>query len=127
MFCKNCGQELDEGTNFCTKCGNKLSVSNKKQIILPIISILVSILLSWYFFQVIDYIQQYRNWMGSSFVDIDYVHVTILIFIFSSVIMFIMLLQNKQKTKLLLVSGLIPCILYFISGIYCFILFNRLR
>ena len=25
MFCKNCGQELDEGSNFCSHCGTDQS------------------------------------------------------------------------------------------------------
>lgn len=31
MFCKNCGQELPEGTIFCTKCGANQRTEQKKE------------------------------------------------------------------------------------------------
>src|SRR3989344_3348366 len=33
MFCKNCGKELNSGTNFCTNCGNSFSVAKRKSIL----------------------------------------------------------------------------------------------
>ena len=32
MACKNCGNEIKEGNNFCTRCGAKVKQDNKKQI-----------------------------------------------------------------------------------------------
>ena len=29
MFCKFCGNTIDENSNFCSKCGNKLSITEK--------------------------------------------------------------------------------------------------
>ncbi len=31
IFCSNCGQENEAGTQFCPKCGNKLGVANNQQ------------------------------------------------------------------------------------------------
>jgi len=28
MFCANCGNKIEENTNFCNKCGNKIETNN---------------------------------------------------------------------------------------------------
>lgn len=32
MFCSKCGKDLENGTNFCSNCGNKVSVEVKKDV-----------------------------------------------------------------------------------------------
>lgn len=38
MKCPVCGEEMKDGMNFCTNCGNKLPKhDNKKKIVVPIV------------------------------------------------------------------------------------------
>lgn len=32
MYCKNCGQQIDDNADFCTHCGNRTRESNSQQV-----------------------------------------------------------------------------------------------
>lgn len=32
MFCDNCGNEVENGSNFCPKCGAKFETKNQKHL-----------------------------------------------------------------------------------------------
>jgi uncharacterized membrane protein YvbJ len=104
MLCSNCGQELNEGTDICTKCGAKCNngLANKNYQILTYLSLILSIvgIICSIVFQLI-YEKEFTNkiWIIIS---------GFRLFIYTGIILAIITLY-KHKSKLAFIAGLIPC------------------
>ena len=113
MVCPKCRWEVQENEKFCTKCGTKSK--SRVSLILPIISIILS---------VIGIIGPWiLHGLSSGFARFQ----VFLIFASAIILSFVgiiiaLVAQNKQKSLLGFLAGLIPCV-YYIAGI----LFTMMR
>ena len=116
MVCSNCGQELNNGIKFCTKCGAKLSVGlTSKNNIFSYLSLVFSVI------GIIGipvlYSIYLKNYTQSMFFSLFLIF---RIFIFAGIILALISLY-KQKNKLALIAGFIPCV-YFVLGVLTWVL-----
>jgi len=113
MICGNCGQELRDGVKFCTKCGSKfsteLAIKNK---ILTYLSLLLSVV------GIVGLIIVYQIYWNATDRNLFPTFIRILnifrIPIFAGIILAILVLY-RQKYKLALIAGLIPCGYYVLA------------
>lgn len=111
MVCSKCGQELNDGVKFCTKCGAKCGVrlTDKKDYILPILAIVLSVI-GAIGLPIISY-RLYGNNRSSDpnvFMLLYKVRYLFTLLIYSGIVI-ALILQHKKKNILILIAGLIPC------------------
>jgi len=126
MICSKCGQELKEGAKFCTKCGtsfketmNVISVN----LALPIASIVLSVI--GIIGLLVTMFQQSRIFF------IFFTKINFSVFYNSSFLLVIigillaLIAQNKQKSLIGFIAGLIPCAYLIIMHVYYIVGFIR--
>ena len=105
MVCSKCGQELNDGVKFCTKCGAKFGVDlASKNKILTYLSLIMSVvgIVGLIVGTQILIKTNYSNM--SLFRNLSFFRLSI----FTGIILAIISLY-KQKCKLAFIAGLIPC------------------
>ena len=122
MVCTNCGQDLNEGVKFCTRCGKKcyIGFTGKANIlsffslIFSIVGIIGLIVLS----QIIT--NHWENWSDTQNWRDTYNSYWNIIYYFSlsliTGIIFAVLTLFKRKCKLAFIVGLVSCA-YFVLAI----------
>jgi len=104
MVCSKCGQALKEGAKFCTKCGTsfkELLNLKKVNLVLPIISIVISII------GIIGNLISGLLIKNFVFQNIFYILPCIGIIV-------ALIAQKKQNSTIGFIAGIIPCIILLI-------------
>ena len=123
MICSNCGQYLNDGVKFCTKCGAKSNagLTNKDNKLFTYLSLTFSVvgIICTVIFQQI-YLKEFTHniWMMLCIFRI---------LTLTGIILAIMALY-KSKSKLAFIAGLIPCVYLVIirlNGVFPFLGFLR--
>ncbi|MCL1856451.1 MAG: zinc-ribbon domain-containing protein [Kiritimatiellaeota bacterium] len=108
ISCPQCGQELKEGTKFCTSCGAKFKTNGTVTRTLPIISIVLS---------TIGIVGQWWCWPNFG---LDYY----LFCLLQPVgIIIALIAQNKQQKWLGLLAGVLPCANLIVFYVYIYLRF----
>jgi len=125
MICQKCGNEVNEGVKFCTKCGTKFSdglIINgliiNKDYFLPILSAALSFI--GILGRLLLYIPYYKNISKMSsesrILNVNARYIFSLLIYAGIILPLIMQYQKRKKDILLLYAGLIPCA-YFVIPI----------
>jgi len=108
MICTNCGQELNDGIKFCTKCGAKCNKCNIdltiKNNVLAYLSLIISSVSVVVFIISQKIIKAQR--MQGNFSHSDFG--TFFIFGIPTGIILAIIALYRRKSKLALIAGLIP-------------------
>jgi len=127
MICSKCGQELKEGAKFCTKCGTSFKETMNVipvNLALPIASIVLSaISIIGYF--IIRRFREYRIFF-ILFTKIPYhVFYNGSLLLATIGILLALIAQNKQKSLLGFIAGLIPCTYLIILHVWQLYIFRH--
>ena len=124
MVCPKCGQELNDGVKFCTKCGAKFGTNlTSKNNILPYLSLVVSVV------GIVGLIVGTQMLMKSYNDPNRYQKIVSNLFIFrlsifAGIILAIISLY-KEKCKLAFIAGLIPCAYFVLATLPSILPFLR--
>jgi len=115
MVCSSCGLELNDGAKFCTKCGAKFNFGlTSKNNIFSYLSLILSVI------GIVGMPIIYSIYMKNYGQSIFSLFLLFRIPIFAGIVLAIISIY-KQKNKLALIAGLIPCV-YFTLGVLTWIL-----
>ena len=111
MVCLKCGQELNDGVKFCTKCGIRFSswgLNNLMLIYLPIILVLIGIVI-YVCLRYFGFSNESNNWAR---IVGRFSWWSIHEFIFFSGLILAFVSMYKNKNKITLITGIIGSLFY---------------
>ena len=100
MTCSKCGNELNEGAKFCTKCGSKVKVKLNWLFITSIILMSVGTILRFFPFSRLS--QLFPHYFISLFFSLSF---------FSGIILAFISLY-KKKNEMTMILGIVACVLH---------------